>query len=125
MRKTGLNTKDGDYYAVAARVIVLCDKLGIVPNIHCKSVKDRTSRAVEESKMLAAEIDATGEVPTRGTLSAERQKTAEVFGQSGNAKLQQLNTGLVGNKQGKAFNLRVDDPMAQTFYAGLSAHTAT
>lgn len=126
IRKEGtINTNDDDYYAVAARIIVLCDKLGIVPNIHCKSGKDRTSRAVEEAKMLAAEIDATGEVPTRGKLSAERQKIAEVFAQSGNAKLQQLNTGLIGNKQGKSFNLRVDDPMAQTFYAGLSAHTAT
>ena len=120
-----LNTNDNDYYAVAARVIVLCDKLGIVPNIHCKSGKDRTSRAVEEAKMLAAEIEATGEVPLRGKLSSERQAVAQVFAQSGNAKLQQLNTGLIGNKQGKAFNLRVDHSLAQTFYAGLSAHTAT
>ena len=47
---------DGDIYAFPTRLTVLCDKIGIMPMIHCKSGKDRTSRLAEEAKFLAAEI---------------------------------------------------------------------
>lgn len=116
----------GDYYALPARLALLADKIGMVPMIHCKSGKDRTARLIEEVKFLAFQIHQNlqpvssseassgnnetqspplnGEVPlvpNYGALSTEQKKTlAKIALNSGNQKIQELNTGVVGNKQG-------------------------
>ncbi|HLB33082.1 MAG: hypothetical protein A3F67_08975 [Verrucomicrobia bacterium RIFCSPHIGHO2_12_FULL_41_10] len=56
-QKIYLTENNGDYCAFHARFGLLCYKIGITPMIHCKSGTNRTSRAIEETKFLAAEID--------------------------------------------------------------------
>jgi hypothetical protein len=114
----------GDYYALPARLALLADKIGMVPMIHCKSGKDRTARLIEESKFLAFQIHqnlesvsraASGNnetpsssptveiplVPNYGALdSKQKEILAQIVMHSGNQKIQELNTGVVGNKQG-------------------------
>ncbi|MBX9576974.1 MAG: hypothetical protein K2W97_00685 [Chthoniobacterales bacterium] len=107
-----------DYYAVAARVILLSYKLGMVPKIHCKSGKDRTSRAIEAAKALAIEIQNSPKVNANyggvdmqvDTVPAPIPATPEqstlrkkVGFNSGNQGIQELNTDFRGNKQYSAF----------------------
>ncbi len=126
MRTAGqLYSNSDDYYAVAARVILLSHKIGMTPKIHCKSGKDRTSRAIEAAKALAIEIqNSAGTTSTENIphLSYKRQlepgnivpepipATREqntlrkkVSFNSGNQGIQELNTDFRGNKQYSAF----------------------
>lgn len=127
--QTYLSENGGDYYALPARLALLADKVGIrPPMIHCKSGKDRTARLIEEVKLLALQIESNsdrlraylnktpssaapqksdrgviyqGLVPSTGALSREqKQLLAAIAMNSGNQKVQELNTGVIGNKQG-------------------------
>ncbi|HLB32645.1 MAG: hypothetical protein A3F67_06685 [Verrucomicrobia bacterium RIFCSPHIGHO2_12_FULL_41_10] len=127
MRENGtINAEnEGDYYAFAARITLLCHKIGITPMVHCKSGKDRTSRLMEETKMLSAEVSEDVSVPSPGRLSILRQRMAIAFALgSGNRTIQELNTGHPGNKQGWQFAQRVSNFFAQIFYAGDSRKAA-
>lgn len=113
-----LYSNSDDYYDVAARVILLSHKLGMIPKIHCKSGKDRTSRAIEAAKALAIEIQnspkttayykehqiETGHVPAPIPATREQNTFRKKVGfNSGNQGIQELNTDFRGNKQYSAF----------------------
>lgn len=112
---------EGDYCAFHARFNLLCYKTDITPMDHCKSGNNRTSRAVEETKFLAAEIDdnittllaATQAnkkqptstqisqlVPTSGKLSPKRQDAAAAFFRGvGTQEMQEVNSGRKGSRE--------------------------
>ncbi|MCX6957494.1 MAG: hypothetical protein NT164_03035 [Verrucomicrobiae bacterium] len=96
-----------DYYAVAARVILLSHKLGIVPKIHCKSGKDRTSRAIEAAKALVIEIQNSADgktVPKPISATPEQNRLRKMVAfNSGSQGIQEQNTDFRGNKQYSAF----------------------
>ena len=110
--KTYLTENEGDYCAFHARFALLCDKTGMTTMFHCRSGTNRTSRAVEEAKLLAAEIDdniikeSQGRllqkdlVPISGKLSTARQRTAAAFFTGvGTQDMQQVNSGDPGSLQ--------------------------
>jgi hypothetical protein len=99
-----------DYYAVAARVILLSYNIGIIPKIHCKSGKDRTSRAIEAAKALAIEIQNSSDgetLPLWKTTTQEQIELRENVGlNSGNQDIQECNTDFRGNKQYSAMGFK-------------------
>lgn len=96
---------DEDQYKFAARVCLLAQMINVMPCIHCKSGKDRTSRLIEEIKLLACETRDSGVVPAPGPRSPTQQERTVAFALScGNERIQELNTGYQGNKQHKALD---------------------
>ncbi len=127
LRTAGRSFTDTTDYALIARLIVLCDRLGIDPHIFCKSGKDRTSRAIEEAKALAITIEnnlINKKAPLFGTHGSDADTSNEeenpylnylvtvinVALHAGNSEVQQRNTGLRGNKQFLAFEARLSPP---------------
>jgi hypothetical protein len=114
-----------DPYKMVARLVVLCDMIGVAPMWNCKSGKDRTGMLDGEAKFLSARIELSGKVPEPG-LPLTDEETAmyrQFMLRSGNLEMQQLNTGLGGFKtEGvKAIDERLGDPKAREIHRGASS----
>jgi hypothetical protein len=94
--------------------------MGMIPMIHCKSGTNRTSRAVEEAKLLIAEIDSNVQkysegrflgnnlVPLWGKLDQPRERAAAAFFVGvGTQELQQTNSGDAGSSEGHSVTKRI------------------
>ena len=93
--------KEGeDAYKMAARILLLSSKIGVVTHYNCKSGKDRTGEADATVKRLAAEIEALGYVPDpRQPVSQEERTLSQMFAlETGNIRWQQMNINRAGYK---------------------------
>lgn len=89
-----------DAYKMAARVMLLSFRLGVVTHSNCKSGKDRTGEADASVKRLAAETEALGYVPDpRQPVSQEERTLSQMFTlETGNVRWQQMNINRPGYK---------------------------
>ena len=89
-----------DAYKMAARVMLLSFKLGLVTHSCCKSGKDRTGEADAAVKRLAAETEALGYVPDpRQPVTQEERILSQMFMlETGNIRWQQMNINRPGYK---------------------------
>ncbi|MFT0893299.1 inositol phosphate phosphatase SopB [Pseudochelatococcus sp. G4_1912] len=87
-------------YKLVSRIAVLTHMIGNYADFNCKSGKDRTGELDVEAKYLAAQMDATGIVPTPDAERSleERANFFRIAIEGGNHEMQQYSTGIAGYK---------------------------
>ncbi len=89
-----------DPYKLPSRVALLADAIGQKPLFHCKSGKDRTGQLDTEAKYLAAQFDATGNIPEAGAAptQASRKARTQFALHGGSHEMQNYSAGMAGYK---------------------------
>jgi len=118
-------TKGYDPYALPARIALLTYLIGATSAFNCKSGKDRTAQLDVVVKTLAYQLDASMDNTDYHKVSGlQFKQMKQIAINSGQHEVQQLNTGLAGNKiaNGQFLPSGVAipfDPSELDYYAGL------
>ena len=92
--------KDDDLFKSSRRIVALTHLIGAVPAFNCKSGKDRTAVLDNEVKALLANFHQQKEANNvaEPTTKVEDLYLQPFYTDPANYRIQQLNTGLIGNK---------------------------